>query len=235
MNGITERLINSVEPISALIVYSADNGEYYLESHKIFNGQMGPGQPVSESFVQEIAERVRMKDRGPVPYSGGLMPKNIIYLDQRTNRFEMLWYMSPRKVFIRFDKALKLKSGEMYIPGLIYHCKGDDLNVFAVKRPPSNKAILFRAPLFNTDRNGSVCMGTAKAEYPEFPTYESIMKYWDIMLFGADFSHRLYFPYRTATFYFNFKEPIRMHSAFMTPSHTSLSLSNSLLLKEKTL
>lgn len=189
MNGITQRLINTVEPIAGIIVYASPDGDYYIESHKIFNGTMGAGQPVGEDFLFEIAQKMKISENGPAPCSGGFMPKNILYLDQRTSRLNLIWYESPRKRFVKFDKQLKLKSGWLHFPGLVFHAYGSDLKVFALKRPPSGSAVLFRAPLFNTAADGLVCMGTAKAKYPEFPTYESIMEYWGKMLFGADFSH----------------------------------------------
>ena len=189
MNSITERLVNAVDPVAGIIVYSSPDGDYYIESHKIFNGKMGAGQPVGEDFLFEIAQKMKISENGPAPFSGGFMPKNILYLDQRTNRLNMIWYISPRKRYIKLDKQLKMKSGTLHLPGLVYHVQGSDLKVFAVKRPPNGSTILFRAPLFNTGADGLVCMGTAKAKYPEFPTYESIMEYWEKMLFGADFSH----------------------------------------------
>src|SRR5690606_8133512 len=188
MNQLTETFNSDLNAIAMLTVYADNDGHHYMETHKIYQGTIGAGQPVSEEFLMEIAQKMKMKDFGDLPH--GPMPHNILYIDQRTSKIRMMWYTTPSERTVYFSKGLKIKSGPMRFPGMIYYSHGRNIWMFAYKGTsrPGPGTMLHRAPLFNTDIRGNVCLGTAQAEYPTQPGYGDIMDYWEKMLFAAEFS-----------------------------------------------
>jgi PRTRC genetic system protein B len=189
MNQLTSSFASDLNAIAMLVVYADNEGHHYLETHKVYKETIGAGQPVSEEFMIEISQQMKMKDFGPMP--NGPMPANILYLDQRTSKIKMAWYTPPSERNVFFSKALKISSGKMHFPGMIYYIEGRNIWMFAYKgqsRPVPGTA-LYRAPLFNTAMKGSVCLGTAQAEYPIEPNYTNLQVYWETMLFLAEFSH----------------------------------------------
>lgn len=86
-----------------------------------------------------------------------------------------------------FADKLNIPNGEYHIPGIIYVVTNGNLNLYAFKgNKPKEK--LFKAPFFNTT-NGSVCLGTAKIDYPKNPTFDKLIEYWDKRFWLTEFTH----------------------------------------------
>lgn len=182
---ILERSTDSYIPRMAVVVYSNKNDEYYLESHSIDEkGRLNTGCPLTEDCISDIASSFSIQ-QSVTPH--GIVPSNMLYFDTRKGNDKYIWYNPPCKQQMFFNKQLKIKDGEYYIPGIIYQVIGDSLNVYAFKgNKPKNK--LFRAPFFNVSES-SVCIGAPKIDYPKNPSFIDFIRYWEKKFWLTEFSH----------------------------------------------
>lgn len=189
MNQLTEIASKMMRPRAAFISYS-DGDEYYFEAHKIIDGRLGPGSPLSETSLQEMVKKFERKQHD-IPWSGGLMPENILFLDQRQTKISMAWYNPPMKRPMYFSKDLEISDGTMWLPGLIFHCGKDGLSVIAFTgSKPNPEHHWYQPPFFNTSSNhGLICMGSAVFKMPKDPTYTKIQAEWERLFFGSVFTH----------------------------------------------
>lgn len=176
----------SYNPFMALIVYK-ESGEssFYIESHSIDKkGQLQAGTPMSEACITELASSFSQEQ---MITPTGIIPSNLLYSDNRIGHQAYIWYNPPKKQMMYFSKQLNIPDGEYHIPGIVYVAKGNSLNVYAFKGKKPNR--LYRAPFFNTSSDGSVCLGNAKIEYPQKPSFFDIIKYWEDKFWLTEFTH----------------------------------------------
>ena len=194
MNELTKNFARSYKPVAAIIAYQNEEDYihkgYYLESRSIdLNGKFGAGKPVSYDFINNIVSSFSEKFSN-TPH--GVIEKNMLYCDVRTGCEKYIWYNKPQARYFYFSKNLNLENGNYHVPGLIYVVEDDLLSVFAFKsKRLSENSELFRAPFFNTNSSGSVCLGNSKLEKEEFSSYKNIMLYWEKMFWGSEFSNIL--------------------------------------------
>lgn len=172
----------------ALIFYITENDtgneSYYIETHRIRNGRMGAGAPISKQCISDIASSFSC-ELSITPH--GRIPENLLFADNRIGFQKYIWYNSPRKRHMFFAKQLSIPSREYYVPGVLYVASNEKLDVYAFKGDkPENK--LYKAPFFNTT-DGSVCLGSTKIEYPINPSYPDILDYWEKMFWLTEFTH----------------------------------------------
>ena len=155
-------------PEMALIFYITENDtgneSYYIETHRIRNGRMGAGAPISKQCISDIASSFSC-ELSITPH--GRIPENLLFADNRIGFQKYIWYN--------------------YVPGVLYVASNEKLDVYAFKGDkPENK--LYKAPFFNTT-DGSVCLGSTKIEYPINPSYPDILDYWEKMFWLTEFTH----------------------------------------------
>lgn len=190
MNYTTEKILEesteTLRPFMALIAYSTKNGrDPYIESHNINEkGEMLAGSPLT---LQCITELVGSFSQEQIDMPHGRIPDNMLYFDTRIGYQKYIWYNPPQKRMMYFSKALKIPNREYCIPGIIYVVRGDSLNLYAFKgQKPKDK--LYKAPFFNTT-NGSVCLENANIEYPENPSFNDFIAYWEKKFWLTEFTH----------------------------------------------
>ena len=174
---------NPFVPKAALIVFEKNGGypsEHYLETRQIrADGTMGAAKPVSKDFIQNILSSFSAEYRS-VPH--GAVPENLLYCDTRRGNERYLWYNPPMKRQRFFDERLGLKDGVYYVPGTLYLVKNGGISVwcFAGKKPKRD-APLLGVPYFNVYADGSVCMGSARADIPDRAdlSYADILFAWE--------------------------------------------------------
>lgn len=176
---------SSFYPFMALVAYKNHRDEVYVESHNInAKGRMLAGVPLSKACIAELAGSFS-EEQSVIPH--GILPTNMLYFDSRIGYRKYIWYNPPRRQMMFFHKKLNIPNGQYHIPGIVYVVRGDslDLYVFEGKKP---KDKLYNAPFFNTT-NGSVCLGNAKIEYPENPTFRELISYWEKKFWLTEFTH----------------------------------------------
>jgi PRTRC genetic system protein B len=192
MNRLTRKITETMQPTSALIVYTYDEDyrrNYYLELRSIDkNGLMGAGKPVSTKFIQSLIENFSA-ETSSVPH--GEIPGNLLYADVRKEKY--VWHSPPCRKLLYFNNDLNIPNGEYYLPGLVWILNKSALTMFAyrAKRLTPN-ARLYSAPFFNVNTgNGSVCLGNTKLELPEEMTFRQFIKYWEDKFFLSEFTQIL--------------------------------------------
>jgi PRTRC genetic system protein B len=185
-------LKNAVEqqlsPEMALIVYKNEKGnEIYLESHPInAHGKMLAGKPLTLKCITELVESFSI-EQSNVPH--GKVPVNMLYSDTRKGHERFVWYNPPQKRMMFFKADLNIKDREYYLPGFIYDTNGEYLDMYAFKdNKLEGKSKLYKVPLFNVT-NQKVCLGSAKLNFPENPTFSDLITYWEKKFWLTEFSH----------------------------------------------
>lgn len=196
MSNLTDSLLSQYIPKLALMVYESKSlnrsEKYYLESHDINeHGQIMAGKPLLQETIQSIVD-VFFDERKSRSEVTGLIPENVLYFNVLPGgNYKMLWFRTSEQRVVHHSPQLKIKTDNAFVPALIYMVQGYDLYVFALKsnQRPNEKVVIYKAPFFNVDDTGLVCLGSAKVKKPTSPTYETLMKYWEDLFWLSEFSH----------------------------------------------
>lgn len=189
-DNMESRFSQTLIPFVAMIGYrgSVDDEnkeDTYFECHEIDdNGMMRAGVPLSIDCVSEIAGAFNM-EQSVVPH--GVVPANILFFDSRIGHERYIWYNPPQKRMMFFNEKLCIENGEYFVPGVIYEVVGAKLNIYSFKGKKPRKE-LFYAPFFNVTNNG-VCLGNARLEYPDSPSFNDFIEYWEKKFWLTEFSH----------------------------------------------
>lgn len=187
-NKFTREFSTMLVPQAALIAYrSQDGNQCFLELRKIGeDGKMSEGRPVTYEFMNELTRNYSGM-QGGTPF--GVIPKNLLYCDTRKGSEKYIWYNPPRRRMMYFRECLKIENAEYNLPGVIYVAKESALDIYAYKGGiPDEKTELFEAPFFNVTRS-SVCLGSARIEKPDNPTYDCLLEYWEKRFWLTEFTH----------------------------------------------
>lgn len=160
----------------------------YLEMHRIDKeGNMREGAPLSKKCISDLVKGFS-EEQGRTP--NGRIPANLLWSDTRVGFERYVWYNPPMQRMMYFVNSLGIENGLYHVPGIIYEAiDSDKLNVYAFKGiKPTAKTKLYQAPFFNVTK-GSVCLGNAKIELPETPTFKSFIDYWERRFWLTEFSH----------------------------------------------
>ena len=192
-NERTQALMSHYKPELAIILYKNNKSEdYYLESHNINdNGQLGAGRPLQQETIQGMVN-VFYNDKQKQTKINGLIPDNLLsYELANSGSYKMTWFRPAEVRVIHFAPALKINTGEMWVPSMIYQATNRGLSVMALKSNsrPTEKTPLFRPPFYNVSDNGTVCLGNANVKKPKETTYAALQKYWEDLFWLSEFTH----------------------------------------------
>lgn len=121
---------------------------------------------VDPKEVQKILEQ----HSEPEAFTTGLMPSSVIYMRQQGKTAYTIDYRKPQLtgIWLETNTENKHQSCQVNMPGLIMvrNRTNNSLshNLFAVKDDPTQKSILYHAPLPNIYNTGGVCWGNIPAE-----------------------------------------------------------------------
>jgi PRTRC genetic system protein B len=144
------------------------------------------GHPLTLKCITELVESFSV-EQSNIPH--GKIPQNMLYFDTRKGCEHYLWYNPPGKRMMFFSKNLNIKDREYYLPGIIYDTDGEHLDVYAFgEEKPEAESVLYKAPLFNVTGQ-KVCLGNAKINFPDNPTFSDYIIYWEKKFWLSEFSH----------------------------------------------
>ncbi len=184
----------SFELREALLVYRSDRDSNrmgtsaFVTKHGVKFDQAGipaleAGTPIHQSDIFTLIEQLR----GALPVE--FLPANVLVLTQET----IVWWVpsSVRPMFYAKEKGREVAelSGKRFPqPGLIFRVQGGSLDVRAVagNARPGQGTALYRAPYWNVNDNGDVCLGTARV--PRSITVDSL-PLWENAFFESEFTH----------------------------------------------
>ncbi len=165
---------------------------FYLESHTIDDqGRVMEGKPLLQETIQSMVSVFFEENKERQRFTG-MFPENLLQFQELPGgKYKMVWYQPAQKKVLHFAKELKLPSEETWVPAIIYATDSRNLDVFALKSNarPTDKTKIYRAPFYNLNENGDVCLGNAKVKKPTDRTYQSIMKYWEDLFWLSEFTH----------------------------------------------
>lgn len=191
-NPLTETLLCEFKPVLLISVYKTEDRRYYLESHDMNDkGEVLAGKPLQQETIQEIVD-VFFDERKANSDIKGLVPDNLLsYKSFKGGNYKLVWYRPAEIRVIHHAPTLKLPTNKAWVPAIVYHVERDSLSVYALpndNRPKENNR-LYKAPFFNVNDDGDVCLGNARVQKPKEKTYDNIMKYWEDMFWLSEFSH----------------------------------------------
>lgn len=186
-------------PISALLVYESTTEDvdhkFYVEHLDIdVEGRPCNAHPLSEQdatgliYALNTSQVKREKYLRPI----SILPSNVLYIDSDGDG-SVIWHSRIMEVPLYFTDSLGIENGLAFIPPLLWKVKGHRLSVFALKsdRRPNQGTKLYKAPFFNIDSDGLVCMGSVDTEISEQLCLEDFIAKWQDFFFNSRFSHLL--------------------------------------------
>lgn len=196
-NDRTSLLMSTYKPQLAIIVNKAvrpitESADYYLESHIISeDGKILEGKPLLQETIQEMVD-VFFDERKNAVSVKGLITENLLcYEPLPGGHYKMIWYRPAEIRVVHFAKQLKLPTTKVWVPAMIYMADRKQLSVYALKtngRPKENTKV-FRAPFYNVNDSGIVCLGNASVKKPKEKSYSAFMKYWEDLFWLSEFTH----------------------------------------------
>lgn len=190
-NDRTELLGKSYKPELALMVYQSGK-DFYLESHRINEvGQIMEGKPLLQETIQEMVEVFFDEKKNSLNVKG-LIPNNLLSFNPLPGgNYRMIWYRPAEIRVMHFASQLKLSTGKVWVPAMVYVVNRRELDVYALKSNtrPVESTKLCRAPFHNVSDDGSVCLGSAQVKKPIDQTYLSLIKYWEDLFWLSEFTH----------------------------------------------
>lgn len=188
MSNLTHDILEKLTPKQALVVYSSSAGNYYIESHPITDKGMGAGVALSEDTLSDLVSF--FVDKQKDTYLKGVIPANVLYADWSAKRKVLIWFEPPQKRMMYFTKALKIKSGEAYQPGLIFVLNDGRLDLYAVAANSiTGDEELCQAPYHNVNDSGDVCLGSANIKKQLKETFTDVMNHYSGLFWNSEFSH----------------------------------------------
>lgn len=189
------------KPQCAIVVYTKDENDAldncsYVEFHTLLpDGTLGPGQPITRAMLEgiaQIAKSVAEKSTATIKH---VMPDNVLFHDCRAGHNLLGWYEPARRVQMKLSIGKRHKTFMVPMPPMLFVAKGGHLDIYALrpalkeKRPDENTK-LYRAPVWNTSDDGSVCMGDI-AHPDKVEDIVSCMEEWSRGFWSGIFTHSM--------------------------------------------
>lgn len=122
---------------------------------------------------------------------GGYIPPNVLGYKEGVQFNQFAWYTPPSMQYLLFTKDANIKSGNYYVPGLVW-ILSNTVNVWAYKEWKELNTELYRAPFLNIN-DENVCMGTAidflKDTLKKSNTFLDVIKGVEDSFWNSRFDH----------------------------------------------
>jgi PRTRC genetic system protein B len=184
----------SFELREALLIYRTDRdsertgASAFVTKHSVavdLSGvpSLGAGSALQEGDLLMLCAQLR----GALPIE--FLPSNVLVRSDES----ITWWTpsSMRRMFYAKEKSNEgaQLSGKLFPqPPLVFRAHKRHLDVRALLRDerPNLQTVLYRAPYWNVNDRGDVCMGTARV--PPQPTVDSLPR-WESAFFESEFTH----------------------------------------------
>jgi PRTRC genetic system protein B len=180
-------------PQSALVFYQTEGNrlDTYVEYFDMDNtGMPINAHPLTIREAQVLKKALNTTDeKVPCLQSRGIIGNHILHVDPLKGK--AVWFTKSMQRQLCFTENLGLPNGKAYVPPMLWIADRLSLTVFALEgnRRPTEKAILYHAPLFNIYEDGKVCMGTVDVRIKKTASLEDFIKTWEDHFFNSYFSH----------------------------------------------
>ena len=164
----------------------------YFELHKVSNGRILTGKPLSKQALNTMLEFVK-PDKEKIPRSEGILPTNVLYMNYSGGNRKLVWHTKAQKQMMHFTKMKGIKDGEAWQPALLWVAEDNHLSLFVLdsNRRPTDKSLLYPNRYPNVDSiSGSLCVGSAPVEKVQrAQSIEAVMTMWHRIFWDSKFSH----------------------------------------------
>ncbi|MGE7775208.1 hypothetical protein ACQKLP_10820 [Chitinophaga sp. NPDC101104] len=182
------------DPVKVYVLMQPNSDQVlpYVETYRLHNRRATAAHPLSLDEAQQLAEILNSvsPDSGDCFQPTGLIPANALYTRAGKTGFA-IWYTPARRVNLLFTEELDIADGIASVPPLLWKADRTSLQIFALlfnQRPNINTRLL-RSPFHNTDKDGFVCMGSAKIDGDSIENLEGFMASWESAFFQSVFTH----------------------------------------------
>lgn len=188
-------LTTTYKPLQVISVYKSTQESYYLESTPIYElaGKItyGASSPLSKATIGYLGEYFYKEGKQSFS-SKKLLPKNLIYTENKTMSTTLVWYLKKSRQPLCFSPSLGIQAGLAWVPNLLFVAQGTILSVYAYKEEEIDlQTELYKAPFHNIYADGKVCMGNTRIEGVSGVEYADAIKTWQNLFFNSEFSHLL--------------------------------------------
>lgn len=185
------------EPIMLIAIYqiekvgeSSGPPDMYLEGHIVENSKISEGKPLRHDTLSKLGEflhrKSKEKEDGTVDVHGYTDP-SFIYINPVSRSYAWVCKEKIRKLY--FTKNLRIKSGQAWVPDLLFILSGTSLDVFALKNDHPNVATMtYHAPFFNTMASGAICLGNVSVRKHKSYDFAAIKELYEDAFFKSEFS-----------------------------------------------
>jgi len=182
--------MSNYEPKTAIVIYKKDTSLTYCEVHNIKDGEFGPGRPLTKSELEDIS--ILAKDQTESESNEAFPFRNILAFNLDTIKKKVMWIYPAGKIKLLFSNSVSgIKSGEYYIPNIIFKYNRPKLHVYAIKNKDISKlepgTKIYKAPFMNVGYDGDVCMGSVKVKKAR--SINDIIKNVETSFFNSLFTH----------------------------------------------
>lgn len=140
--------MNQIKPTAAIISYEGK----YAEFHKIKDGKLSIGSPVTRELLGHFKEIISNEDT--IKSMNGLIPSNLLYINTSSFDFKMIWVSEQQERHLIFNNF----KGYAIVPKMVWSLKNNELSVFFIKQKGAT-AILYKPIFPNCNSSGVVCFG----------------------------------------------------------------------------
>lgn len=123
------------------------------------------------------------------------IPPNMLLAYKVLGSPTCVWWEPSRVRTISHRFRQDRDSLDARVPHMLFVVQGSELTAYALKEPPSRdedgelKLELYKAPFWNTNANGTVCLGTAKVSMTQTVDFTFIMESYSQAYWGSYFTH----------------------------------------------
>lgn len=178
-------------PSFSLVFYkSEDNHASYVEIADFVKNKgvfhLAKGRPISITQAAEVGKSLS-NGKDSFIASKGIMTKNVLWFKSGYHP-DLIWFKEEGDYNALFAKRLKIPSGIMRYPKMIFCAHGENLSIYVVKTSKiTMKTKLYMLPLPNISLNGTVCLGQVEVK-SKFKFIEEIMESFEAYFFNSVFN-----------------------------------------------
>ena len=174
------------QPKFAFIFHSNGNFRSYVETHKIENGKMLGGKPISVGAIRDLKTLIDSLDIKTHDSMKGYLGKNMLYIDSDKIKPKMVWWTDKKKHRLNFSKSIDIPAREMEVPKLVWVYTANGTSVYAVKGTGINSK-LYNAPFYNVSEDGGICFGNVDTKL-DLTDIGRAMKRVEANFFNSEFT-----------------------------------------------
>jgi hypothetical protein len=179
-----------VKPHRLIAIYNIEGlNKKYIESAFVDRkGRVLSFYPLSVQQTHQFAESLlASKETRKGSALGGWTGSRILYVGVQGRDITIVWKRDPGIAEVRYAKELKISSGTIATPGMIFAYSKDTGNLFvwAYKDFDGQNTMLYHLPFHNVYENGRTCMGQSKTRFNAKDTFDSYCTRWEWLFFNT--------------------------------------------------